>query len=220
MALLFAKDKYPDAKLDYMHIEFIVPENLDDCKWAGLGELGNYAPDGNVDTHIPGGKTWNKGPYKSVRAHELGHNMGMHHSSSLDCDGFVEYGDPRCIMGSGDTSFNAPQRLTHGWITRAPQFASAKIFPRSADLKPAHANWRGVRSHRRALVTTRCRRTVPRPFAVWRVRRLDLDHDINSRRLHSGVPCQGRHEADSNPGTWQAELASGQWPILEVIHRS
>ena len=65
-----------------------------------------------------------------VRAHELGHNFGMQHSSLLSCaTRIVEYGDPRCIMGGGPTTFNAPQRLTHGWITRATQFRKEAIYP-------------------------------------------------------------------------------------------
>ena len=59
--------------------------------------------------------------------------MAMQHSSSMSCAGFVEYGDGRCIMGSGATTFNAPQRLTHGWISQAPQFAWNLIYP-SANL--------------------------------------------------------------------------------------
>lgn len=43
MALYYAKQKYPDARLDYDHIEFLVPENLDDCGWAGLGRLQSAA---------------------------------------------------------------------------------------------------------------------------------------------------------------------------------
>lgn len=138
-ALEIAKGLYADANLAYSHTEFIVPPNLDDCKWAGIATLGTYNPSGNVNTPIPDGPadpawtgtTWCKGPGLAVRAHELGHNMAMMHSSSLDCGtpGFVEYGDPRCIMGSGSTTFNAPQRLTHGWISTAPQFATSNIYP-------------------------------------------------------------------------------------------
>ena len=38
-ALEYARDQYPDALLSYSHTEFIVPSNLDACKWAGIATV-------------------------------------------------------------------------------------------------------------------------------------------------------------------------------------
>ena len=56
-------------------------------------------------------------------------------------DGFSEYGDGRCIMGGGQVlTFNAPQRLIHGWITTAPQFTSSNIYPSGSLSSPPASN--------------------------------------------------------------------------------
>lgn len=76
-ALDIARTLYTDANLDYSHLEYIVPPNLVNCEWAGLGTLGTYNPAGDGSVPIPAdGTTWNKGPGMSVRAHELGHKQG------------------------------------------------------------------------------------------------------------------------------------------------
>ena len=82
----------------YDHFVYLFPYQSS-CGWAGLGEL-------------PGKESWLNG-YTSVRvvAHELGHNMGLHHASSLTCTSggqtvtksstcsADEYGDPFDVMG-------------------------------------------------------------------------------------------------------------------------
>lgn len=73
------------------------------CSWRGLAQL-------------PGPSAWiNGSPYLRVVAHELGHNFGVHHASSLRCtkDGVrvalsanctsAEYGDPFTTMGGART---------------------------------------------------------------------------------------------------------------------
>lgn len=73
------------------------------CSWRGLAQL-------------PGPSAWiNGAPYLRVAAHELGHNLGVHHASSLRCkkDGVrvalsdsctrAEYGDPFTTMGRAST---------------------------------------------------------------------------------------------------------------------
>ena len=84
----------------YDHRVYLHP-NSDSCDYGGLGTL-------------PGNDVWSNGYLQwSVIAHELGHNMGAHHASALDCrDGGRrvplsgnctndEYGDPFDVMGRG-----------------------------------------------------------------------------------------------------------------------
>ena len=82
--------------------------------------------------------------------------------------------------------------------------------------KPAHANWRVCvftpASFGNYEMPTD---SPPQPFAVWRVRRLDLDPMTSTVGDCTVVYlAKEGHEADSNPGTWQAELASGQMANL------
>jgi hypothetical protein len=82
----------------YDHVAYVFPQQSS-CNWAGLGEM-------------PGSQTWMNGTTAvRVVAHELGHNMGLHHASSYSCtSGGVsvtlssscsasEYGDPFDVMG-------------------------------------------------------------------------------------------------------------------------
>jgi chitodextrinase len=87
------------------------------CAWAGLGAM-------------PGRQSWNNGSFSlRVVAHELGHNFGVHHASSLDCtSGGVrvslsttctssEYGDPFTVMGSGSSEHDHATHLGEfGWL--------------------------------------------------------------------------------------------------------
>jgi Gametolysin peptidase M11 len=73
------------------------------CNWRGLGWM-------------PGSTAWINGtPYMRVVAHELGHNMGIHHAQTLRCSSngvrvalgshcrATEYGDPFTTMGASMT---------------------------------------------------------------------------------------------------------------------
>ncbi|MGH9889469.1 MAG: hypothetical protein ACREBE_28305, partial [bacterium] len=73
------------------------------CHWRGLGWM-------------PGSTAWINGtPYMRVVAHELGHNMGIHHAQTLRCSAAgvrvalgthcstTEYGDPFTTMGASMT---------------------------------------------------------------------------------------------------------------------
>ena len=86
------------------------------CGWAGLGYLPGTSSyiDGYLDTRVVG--------------HELGHNFGVHHASSLSCVTSTgapaalggtctasEYGDPYSIMGSSTRLHNNWHRAQLGW---------------------------------------------------------------------------------------------------------
>jgi hypothetical protein len=78
------------------------------CGWSGVGQ-------------VPGRYTWINGSGAQTIAHELGHNFGSHHASTLICTSngsrvtiggscsLNEYGNPFDVMGSGYrhmTAFN------------------------------------------------------------------------------------------------------------------
>ncbi|EFJ42975.1 hypothetical protein VOLCADRAFT_96917 [Volvox carteri f. nagariensis] len=51
-----------------------------------------------------------------VMMHEMSHNFGLHHSG----EGGFEYGDESCVMGTGDSCFNAPNAWRLGWVDTVP----------------------------------------------------------------------------------------------------
>ena len=78
------------------------------CGWAGLGAM-------------PGKDSWNNGAFAlRVVAHELGHNFGVHHASSLSCtSGTTPGGDlgdllvvgvRRPVLGDGQRQLRPQQR--------------------------------------------------------------------------------------------------------------
>jgi hypothetical protein len=87
------------------------------CSWLGLGTVG-----GNPS------KAWIRGSFSlGVVAHEMGHNLGLYHSHSLDCGAAVtggscsigEYGDPFDMMGGSFAAsghYSAYQKERLGWL--------------------------------------------------------------------------------------------------------
>jgi hypothetical protein len=94
---------------DYQHVMYVFPSGTD-CQWAGLA-------------YLPGTESWINGDLSvRVTAHELGHNLGLHHAGSWNCLGFgnqmvpisdncslSEYNDPFDVMGAWGS------RHSSGW---------------------------------------------------------------------------------------------------------
>lgn len=94
---------------DYQHVMYVFPGQAV-CGWAGLA-------------YLPGKESWINGDLSArVTAHELGHNLGLHHAGSWFCRGVSgqavpissdcqvnEYNDPFDVMG------NWGSRHSNGW---------------------------------------------------------------------------------------------------------
>ncbi len=73
--------------------------------------------------------------------HEIGHNLGLHHASSLQANGSIkEYGDASCTMGGSFKEINAMHRIGLGWMESNNVFLvdrpskQLKIYPLAHDL--------------------------------------------------------------------------------------
>jgi len=101
---------------NYTYTVYAFP-NVSGCGWAGLA-------------YLPGTSSWINGSMNlRVVGHELGHNFGVHHASTLACTNAgvsvvlsstcsaSEYGDPFTIMGSASTRHhNNWHRAQLGWM--------------------------------------------------------------------------------------------------------
>ena len=100
----------------YTNFMFVFPPTSS-CAWRGLG-------------HLPGPTAWvNGAPSLRTSAHELAHNFGVHHASSLRCTANGtrvalstkctrnEYGDPFTTMGAAATRHDhALARVQLGYL--------------------------------------------------------------------------------------------------------
>jgi chitodextrinase len=119
----------------YQYLVYAFPYTSS-CGWAGLG-------------YLPGSGSWINGSMTlRVVGHELGHNLGVHHASTLACSsGGVpsvvtgtcsanEYGDPFTIMGQAATRLhNNWHRAQLGWAVGTQTVTTAGVYSlRSAEL--------------------------------------------------------------------------------------
>jgi hypothetical protein len=107
----------------FRHIMLMLPHSVT-CGWAGLGQLGCGS---QCFTWYVG----NYGKMLNVLMHELGHNFGLHHSSTQG----AEYGDTSCTMGSifSNICYNVPQ----SWVLGV---TSPKIILNNTNFANRNAN--------------------------------------------------------------------------------
>lgn len=113
------------------------------CAWRGLG-------------HLPGWHTWiNGAPTLRTVVHELGHNFGAHHASTVRCRAagkvvalsssctVAEYGDPFTTMGGSDRRHDHAMHLAQlGYL--APGAARTVTASGTYRIERA-ASWTGTR---------------------------------------------------------------------------
>ena len=97
----------------YQYIVYAFPQ-ASSCGWAGLA-------------YLPGTSSWINGAMTlRVVSHEVSHNLGVHHASTLACSTGTftgtcsqsEYGDPFTVMGSAQTRHHVNwHRAQLGWLT-------------------------------------------------------------------------------------------------------
>jgi hypothetical protein len=121
----------------YQHVVYAFPQ-ASSCGWAGLA-------------YLPGSSSWINGAMTlRVVGHELGHNFGVHHASTLACTtGGVrstfgdsctqsEYGDPFTIMGSAQTRHHVNwHRAQLGWVPDVQALSSSTVLITPAELSGA-----------------------------------------------------------------------------------
>lgn len=118
----------------YSFREFFLPQKTPGCKgWAGLANVGCGAPS---MLPSPGAcRAWYRYRDVYVRAHELGHNLGLSHAAGLDIRGqWREYGDSMAVMGAHGRliDFTAPSRHALGVLPE-----SSIVRSTSFDVTPA-----------------------------------------------------------------------------------
>jgi hypothetical protein len=100
----------------YQYVVYAFPQ-ASSCGWAGLA-------------YLPGGSSWINGAMTlRVVSHEVSHNLGVHHASSLACTtsgvrstfggscSQSEYGDPFTVMGAAQTRHHVNwHRAQLGWL--------------------------------------------------------------------------------------------------------
>ena len=118
----------------YDNVVYAFP-GVSSCGWSGLA-------------YLPGRDSWINGAMSlRVVSHELGHNWGVHHASTLSCTSAGtrvtlggtctanEYGDPFTVMGSASTyHHNNWHRAQLGWLGMQTATASGTYSLAPAEL--------------------------------------------------------------------------------------
>ena len=114
---------------------YVIPQNSA-CTWSGMGTVGGSPS-----------STWLNGSlYRGTVTHEMGHNLSLWHSHSLDCGATTlgsscsrnEYGDPFDTMGNGVVHYNAFQKERLGWLNygSSPRIATVESNGGTFTLEP------------------------------------------------------------------------------------
>ena len=111
----------------YDHVVYAFPR-ASSCSWTGMGV-------------IRGPQSWINGSMTlRTLSHELGHNLGAHHASSLTCTDAgarvplsgsctqSEYGDPFSVMGSSTRHQHTWHRAQIGWLTDAQTVTTSGTY--------------------------------------------------------------------------------------------
>jgi chitodextrinase len=122
----------------YRHVVYAFPR-ASSCGWAGLASLG-------------GRNSWINGSMTlRTVTHELGHNVGVHHASTLNCTQSgvrvtlsssctrSEYGDPFSIMGASTHHHNHWHRGQIGWLPEVITITSPGAYtvtPAASTVQP------------------------------------------------------------------------------------
>ena len=128
----------------YDHIIHYFPRNST-CGWSGVGQ-------------VPGRYTWINGSSAQTISHELGHNFGSHHASTLVCNSngvrvtiggtctLNEYGNPFDVMGSGFRHMTVFNKARTGFLE--PENTVTVSADGSFDVTPLETKSTGIQALR------------------------------------------------------------------------
>jgi hypothetical protein len=128
-ALNKVSEQFGDVDLNsFTFREFLIPSHRGDgqtCGWGGLADVGcghySLLPQLNSINSVHC-RAWFRSSSNFVRAHELGHNLGLLHAGANSGGNWLEYADKQAIMGASYvfSSFNAAARYQMGVLNDGP----------------------------------------------------------------------------------------------------